>query len=211
MAPFDPMKIAHMNPDAIVIARSRLRVATQTLNELNRCTNHDDFSDRWFVFITSWKSIYTVLEEGAKASPQCRQWFGAKKAERRKDPLLQYLFQARNDEEHGLAQSVQPSGGVQLYSIPDVGVPNRQMRIEIDPVTGRSKAVRNDGGPITLIQESPPGPSLQVVTGRGNVQYGPPIAHLGKMLDDISPAGVATVGLNYVGALISEAESIFAP
>ena len=199
-----------MDPKAIVIAKSRLRVATQALDDLRNCTKYDDFFDRWFIFLAAWKGIYTTLEQGAKASPQSRQWFGAKKEERKKDPLLQYLFQARNDEEHGLAQSVAPSEGQALYAIPDAGVENRKLRLEVDTLTGKQRLLRDDGGPIELIQEHPPGPALQTVKGRDKDQYAPPMAHLGQTID-MTPIGVATAGLGYMVALISEAERLCKP
>ena len=74
-------------------------------------TNYADFEAAWTDFLVSTNAIYTILEVGAKGSPQSRQWFGRKKIERRNDPLLQYLHQARNADEHGMAPVADRSRG----------------------------------------------------------------------------------------------------
>jgi hypothetical protein len=94
-----------MDSKAITKARSRLRVSEKALNELAECNDYQTFSDTWYTFLVAWKNIYTALEQGSKASAQSRQWFGAKKQARKGDKLLQYLFEARNDDEHGLNDS----------------------------------------------------------------------------------------------------------
>jgi hypothetical protein len=202
-------RLAHMEPTAIVVAKSRLRIATRALDELHSCTNYDEFFDQWFVFLTAWKGIYTSLEQGAKTSAQGRQWFGAKKAERKTDHLLQYLFQARNDEEHGLGRSVAHAERVQLYDIPDPGSEKR-INVSFSPITGAMQVTREDKGPLSLVQDFGPGPSLQVVTGRGGIQFAPPIDHLGERID-ITPLSVAAIGLAYITALVAEAEKVLTP
>lgn len=100
-----------MNLNAITKAESRLRLATQQLESCSNAANHNDFADAWYLFLVAAKNVLTTLEQGAKSSAQSRQWFGAKKQERKDDPLLQYLFQARNDEEHGLADVTKLKAG----------------------------------------------------------------------------------------------------
>ena len=194
-----------MKPSAVEIVKSRLRVASEALRDLNTADTYDQFFDAWFVFLTAWKSIYTTLEQGAKPSPQSMQWFGGKARERKNDALLQYLFQARNDEEHGLKRSVEHGGGTQLYDV----TPGQKISMLADPIYGKMRAVDvQTGQPLNLINEQPAGPTLAVVEDRNHKKYYPPIGFLGEILVDSSPIGVAEAALKYMELLVDEAEGL---
>ncbi|MGI4876976.1 MAG: hypothetical protein ACRYG4_05775 [Janthinobacterium lividum] len=193
-----------MNPVAIPIAKSRLRNASRALAGLHAAVDDEEFVDHWTAFLTSWKGVYSVLEQGAKNSPQSRQWFGGIKAKRKADPLLQYLFEARNDEQHGLVQSVAHTDA------------HRHLMRTTREVTSM-RAVYNGGGLVgmvgpdgepcaEIVQYIPPGPELKSVKARGDVLYHPPTEHLGNDVD-ASPIGVAEAALRYVAALVDEAEA----
>ena len=191
-----------MNPKAITIAESRLRSASRAYAELCAAEDFETFADHWTSFLVAWKGVYTVIEQGAKVSPQSRQWFAVKKAERIADPLLQYLFEARNDEEHGLAQTVKESGSADRTHEMLRDVPELHVRIGLP--SGRIQLFGPDRNPAGYLQHLPPGPRLQTVNARGGRVYRPPMSHLGRQVD-ASPLGVAAAGLAYVDALVSEA------
>jgi hypothetical protein len=191
-----------MKPNAIVIAKGRLRVADGALSDLKNANSYDQFFDAWFIFLTAWKGIYTVLEQGAKPLPQSMQWFGEKAKERRSDPLLQYLFQARNVEEHGLKRSIEHGGGAHLYAV----TPGQNITMQINPATGRGRGIDFDTGlPLELLNEQPPGPTLAFIKDRNGKVCAPPIIHLGNQLKDMSPIGVAEIALSYITELVGEA------
>jgi hypothetical protein len=198
-----------MKPEAIGIARSRLRTASRALDAL-RAAEHkpEEFADHWFVFLTSWKNIYTVLEQGSKSSAQSRQWFGGKKADRKADPLLQYLFEARNDDSYGLTNSVHHTGGGYLMrATKDI----TQMQVRLNTATGEMEAVGPDGEPVAaLIQHTGRGPELRTVDARGDRKIEPPIEHLGQRID-IRPIPVAELALTYAESLVAEAEATCTP
>lgn len=214
-----------MNRAALEKAKSRLRVAQKALAELKSSRTYSDFSDSWYVVLTSSKNVYTVLEQGAKSSPQSMQWFGDKKRVRRSDPLLQYMFEARNDDEHGLGSAVRLK--LELHEIGVAG-------------DGYSNSVRLDGGPFSNVvvhgcgtavafEGSPPPPDLKVtpldgkpirvrrtpantvlidVLARGDRTYAPPTHHLGQPLQDGSPIAVAALNIAYLERLLGEAERL---
>lgn len=96
-------------------ARRRYRVAEASANALQNAPSYEAFADQWYIFLHAAKGIYTILQQGSKATAQAKQWFGGKNEERKKDPLLRYVTEARNDDEHGLEEStaVQP-GSLEL-------------------------------------------------------------------------------------------------
>lgn len=197
-----------MNPKSVHKAHSRLRIAQKAYVELQKSESYDDFSDTWYTFLTAAKNVYTSLEQGAKDSPQCRQWFGGIKAQRRSDELLQYLFQARDDEEHGIGFGTRKlPGSFVLGSFkPGFSQSFTIKSFKYDPNLGYEVDARsNDGKPI-LFEFTPFRVALRPVTGRGKISYDPPKNHLGKFLPDNSPLTVAKLAIAYLADLVSEAE-----
>jgi hypothetical protein len=196
-----------MDPTAIDLAVSRVRTAGHAFEDLTTAKTWEEFGDHWFLFLVAWKAVYTVLEEGAKPFPQSRQWFGAKKKERKDDPLLQYLFEARNDEEHGLARSV-TLGGPKLLIRGSPGQTHFQLGHDAQ---GRLTATGPKGEDVSdHIQHIDAGPELQPVKARGGRTIYPPCQHLSRPVD-IRPLPVALAGLNYVAKLVAEAVKLRKP
>ena len=69
-----------MHPVAIEKAKSRLRVAKKALEDVKKSHTMESFHDAWYSF-------------------------GEKARQRIADPLLHYLYEARNDDEHGLTRN----------------------------------------------------------------------------------------------------------
>jgi hypothetical protein len=197
-----------MDKRAIVKAASRLRVAQKATAELAGCKNHDAFTDVWYTFLTASKNVYTILEQGAKADPRSKQWYGGRAAERRGDELLQYIYEARNDDEHGLEEMSEAVGGSLSIGIPKPGFSN-SFTINANPTAGsRGIIVKSlDGLPVLVAQE-PPHIRLRPVSARGNRTLTPPVSHLGKPLDDTSPLGVAKTTVGYLEAMIESAANL---
>lgn len=180
-----------MDRKALQKAESRLRIAKKAVADLESSKTFNDFSDNWYVFLTSAKNVYTVLEQGSKTSPQSRQWFGTKNKARKSDPLLQYLYEARNDDEHGLGSSVHLQPEKHEFGVSRPGYSNT-VRLDGGPfhnviVSGCGTAVVFEGiGPppdltVTpldnkpvLIRRIPATAILVEVTGRGDRKYPPP-------------------------------------
>jgi cytochrome P450 len=162
-----------MNPLAVTKARSRLRAAKRAVETLSACEDYDTFADTWYTFLVAAKSIYTVLEQGAKTSAQSRQWFGAKSTERRKDPLLQYLYQARDDDEHGVKPVVEHVSEVLALGIHK---PGYSTSFRIDGTIGQGgtiQATSLDGKPV-LVWYAAAHTRLIRVHGRDRKPYDPP-------------------------------------
>lgn len=194
-----------MDKKAVDKARSRLRVATKASQELGVCKSHDDFTDTWYTFLTASKNIYTILEQGAKSSPQSRQWFGERAAERRGDELLQYVYEARNDDEHGLEPvTTHDSGGLAI----GVARPGFSNSITVNGTLGPGGVLHiqsNDGHPV-LIEDIPPHTKLATIRARGGRLLGPPSTHLGRKLPNSDPQTVAGAVIVYLSAMVQEAE-----
>ena len=193
-----------MNPLAISKAQVRVRIAQKAVGDLEACRDYETFTQIWFTFLNASKSVYTVLEQGAKASARSRQWFGAKAEERRRDPLLQYVYQARNNEEHGLLSSSEHVPGSLAIGVNKPGF-SAQIRFDTDASKGLV-ATSLDGKPV-LIEQTLPHVKLIRVHGRDAAReiYDPPEMHGGLKIADTSPLGVAKLMVTYLAAMVSEA------
>lgn len=191
---------------AIIKAKSRLRVAEKALAELAASQQYEEFSDTWYTFLVATKNVYTVLEQGSKVTPQSRQWFANVRQARKDDELLQYLFEARNDDEHGLDNSTEHVPGSLAIGVAREGYSN-SVRLNGTLGPGGSFNVESLDGKPVLIEQTLPHARLVSVQARGNRTINPPLSHLGVRLHDTSPVAVATLGLTYLTALVDDAES----
>lgn len=196
-----------MKREAVEKARTRLAKASEALERIEQKEAFDTFESDWTDFLLASNSIYTVLEQGAKASNQSRQWFGRKKKERAADPLLQYLRQARNADEHGLERIVERA----------------EHTLDIDfkegyrPTTGH---VKTPDGKVFQLPPTPENADGMVITLRSyalaqvkDTRYGttfdPPTEHLGKPLEvPNSPISAGKLALAYQTHLVAEAEQL---
>jgi hypothetical protein len=194
-----------LDPRALEKARSRLRNIEKAIRELEEGVSFEGFTDIWFTFLTAYKSIYTTLEQGAKSSPQSQQWFDAKASERRGDELLLYLYQARNDEEHGLEDVTKPVPGKVAL---EIKVPD-SLQIDLSNVQFAGDRARlPNGDTAKVIENILPHIILVPVRDRKRKEYHPPAVHLNAELQDASLLGVARLAYAYMERMVKEAEGL---
>jgi len=199
----------HMDPRAVEKANRRLNSAKKSVEELRQCKTMEQFHDAWFSFLTASKSVYTALETGSKVSAQSKQWYGAKARERRDDELLQYVYQARNDDEHGLGPIVEEKPGMVAIGSNRPGYSQRT-RISLNVEGGKvsiSEATPRDDKPV-LVELLPAYVALAPVTARGNRIYPPPTRHLGGPLTNNRPLPVAELMVAYLEGILAEAGAL---
>lgn len=153
----------------------------------------------WTDFILACGVIFSALEKGAKSNPKSTFWYGTKKHIRKTDPLLSYIRDARNAEEHGIDQ------------ITKVAAKSIVLKHQGSAVTLRSDGknwnVERVSGPPFEWQE--PKLVLQTVyDDRFNQKSDPPKSHLGIDLGDQEPKTVSALALTYVESLIREAATL---
>ena len=139
-------------------------------------------------------------------------WIKTKKRPN-KDSLIRYMVQARNAEEHGVEPVIaQEAGSIGIHS----GNPHRLTRmadivINGDGIRLLSPSIDVGTGQVvpTIVEQKPSRPRLvTVVDTRFGTEFPPPTEHNGKSLNDVSPYQAATLYLNYLEQLVSEAESL---
>jgi hypothetical protein len=91
-----------MDHHALVQARQRFARAEAALAHFEAATNYDEAESAWTDFLLATATIYSKLEQGAKANGKSLAWFGRQKKRRKDEQILRYLHFARNSDEHGI-------------------------------------------------------------------------------------------------------------
>lgn len=192
---------------AVEKAGKRLQSAEEALKRIRTCSDFATFEAAWSDLLIALNSIHSILENGASTFPKSAGWYSKKKGERRADPLLQYLKQARNADEHGIepVARLKPGGmtiggagqSFDLYSLRTVPDGLGGMQIEVVTGPGQTPHIGFFG----------PSAKLVPVTNRG-ISYAPPKEYLGARLADQTPLTVAELGLEYHQTLLEEAATL---
>ena len=193
-------------------AKDRYRIASKALARMKKESSLEGQEDEWFTFLRAWKGIYTALEQAVKGDAKATMWFGQRSSFRRKDELLQYVFQARNDDEHGLTRTTKREPGGVAFGRPID--PSKPMRIDHLSISVNGSVVNiNSSGKNENFD-----PSLEIRTPRLRLMpvkdrdrktiYSPPTQHLGKPFAnaECDPILVAEAALSYIEGLVREAE-----
>jgi hypothetical protein len=188
-------------------AQMRLKLCQRAFDNLKEVIFEEtDFQLHWQDYLVQWKGTYMKVQQAAKTTPQERQWFGAVNTFRRRDPLLRWLYEARNDEEHhGLTDSAIRKPGETVFQILKGGPGRGQIRFGpdglemIDPDTGETIG--------RLVSDTPPTACLQEVTEKdGQRKVPPPASHLDQPMSP-DPKVAAFLGLRWLEALLRDAEA----
>jgi len=207
-----------MKRAAIRKCRDRLHSASTKLQALREATSQQAFKVSWIDFLFHSKGIYDTLRKGAEGFPASVEWATGKYNARLGDPLLNYMVEARNDEEHGLGSSLelQPerhefgfggggfSGGVRLDGGQFRNVIASGPVLFTGPLPAGTRVRSLDGRPVQ-VRSTPATIMLIPVTPRRGPPIPPPGQHLGQPLTDASPLAVAELFLVYLETLVAEA------
>lgn len=197
-----------MIDSALNQARGRLRLAERAFQSLQEAGQEmDAFNIHWRDFLVQWKGTYTKLQQAAKQTPQEVQWLGEINTIRRKDPLLRWLFEARNDEEHGVITSAVHNPDLHGFYVEEDAVVDR---ITYSSAGGFPRLFKADGKEIaTKAAGFIPAQSalLEVTEKDGKRKVPPPTSHLGKPIDP-KPLVAAEFGLEWLQQTYARAEEM---
>lgn len=195
-----------MHPAALAKAVARFARAERAVEILAAATTHDEAEAAWNDFLSASGVVFNVLEQGAKSNAISVGWYSRVKGQRRSDPALSYLHQARNSDTHGI-ESVTTRH--QRYDFP-VGHPI------LDITVGEGERIWNttfkgpDGVRRKMHLERKDGIQLAAVTNRG-VVYDPPRVHLGQVLEQfLNPVPLARAAITHLSRVLDEAKELAA-
>lgn len=188
-----------MDQKAIEHASRHMFAAAASLSTMKDSNDFQNIEANWTQFLGLAGKVFSKLEQGAKCSTSSKAWFGRVIGLRRSDPLLRYVWHARNAEEHTLQDVVSLNPGYAQWN-PPTEAEAEKLRL----------ALKDEPRPycfLGVVEGVLPHPKLQPVTDRGQT-YLPPTEHLGCPLENTSPAAVGDLLLSYLANLLDEARKL---
>ena len=184
--------------------------AKRALQQLENATDLAAAEQAWLDLLCAASRIYSKLEQAAKRSPRATEWFSEIKQFRRTDALLGYIHKARNTHEHTIDE---------ITTKVQSGSATIRFREPYDPAKLEGKRIRigTDRSGHVIVDEFDPeifevvsyargGLVLnEIVDVRSRMRHQPPQRHLGRVVEDQSPLGVAALTVDYLTTLISGA------
>jgi hypothetical protein len=190
-----------MKTVALQQAEARLTRAKDALYEMEQAIAFSTLDESWSNFLVAAKLVFAKLGAGAKGDPTSEGWFARVKGDQRSDPLLRFLYQARNAEEHGLDRSIEHAYDIRVVE----GV-----RIEVD-VTSEPNGdltFRNAHDSRQIIRFALKGTPKTIIDGRSLQVFAPPTEHLGSPMTDPSIFGIAHTAVAYLERLVGDARQL---
>jgi hypothetical protein len=178
--------------------------ANHHLFVLNSATSLDLFESAWRDFLHHLERTWDKAEAHYGRSPRWSGWSGKYKALRSTDPLLLYVRQARNSEQHSVEEvTTQVEGGIRVGLGPCV---ESAVIDHLEICDGKIQS--QDVGPGIVIAPLPSFVRLLPVTNRGR-SYAPPRVHLGKPVNPDDVVEVAFLAIYWYRDFVEAAEAFF--
>lgn len=190
-----------MKTVALQQAEARLRRAKDALRAMEQASKFSILDESWSNFLVATKLVFAKLGAGAKGDPASERWFARALGEQRSDPLLSFLYQARNAEEHGLDRSIEHA-----YDIRVVG----GLKLEVDATFEPNGDVtfRKTHDPCEVVHFALKGTPKAITDGRSGHAFAPPTEHLGSPMRDNSIFGIAHAAVAHLDRLIADASQL---
>ena len=206
----------HFDPIALEKCFDRLSKCKHALYRYNNAHNSAELKSAWSDFLIFSGSLIHALDAGAQHTPQARQWYGGLMRETRRDPLLFYMYHARNAEEHAV-------GSPAHYKAPAVfGAVNPETgeAEHLDDVISETRTDLGNGMTNIMTTFRPSerqtgwdasiGPidgtlKLAEVSDRNKQVFAPPTEHLGKKLNRLDPLSLGQLYLDYLASVVKRA------
>ncbi|MFI4928842.1 MAG: hypothetical protein ACHP83_01290 [Burkholderiales bacterium] len=169
-----------------------------------------DFDEHWKQFLHRIERVWNKIQAHFGRSPKWGNWVARFEKERRQDPLLSYLCNARGAEEHTTAEVTgREPAGVGIALADGVGVqPDGSVHIEDLTISTTAGRIEVQSAQPLKITFHPERVRMEPVTNRGRL-YPMPTAHLGSHIDPNDLPAVAELALKYYESVLSQAEAFF--
>ena len=190
---------------ALEFSKIELSQAQQRVDKMRIARSFEEFETAWKEFLLYLEKIWIKSErECQDFKAKFEPWQGKFKNLRRNDPLLSYLKNARDSEQHSIEQIVERQPGLlrrARFVNPNGGFVKKM-------VINSGELTEYEGDPL-LVEFTPERAIVKSVTNSGRI-YNPPINHRGKSLaDPKDPIEIAYLGLKFYTQYLNDIEKLF--
>lgn len=182
--------------------RSELARAQVSANAIHTAQSFTEFNERWVGFLHHLERIWFKSEAHFGKSPKWNGWKGRYERDRKRDPLLRYLRNARGAEEHTIAPLAANAAIRLMPSDSGSEMPNFTFEIGTDG----NLQVKSDG-PFNMVWHGG-GAQLLDIVNRG-VTYTVPSSHLGQKVNPSDLQQILAFALVFYRHFLDEAEKAF--
>ncbi|WP_155908492.1 hypothetical protein [Asticcacaulis sp. YBE204] len=197
--------------------------AKEALSECRNAQNYNQFANSWADFLTRSGSIIHAIEGGSQATPQGRQWYGSIRKRDKNDELLSYMYQARNEVEHGRNTVIETAVPFP-FGLVNPETNELEPFLTIDP--NRAKVEKTDSGFILTWERNPkimdekknwklgigiPRMGLAlipIIDSKFGTVFKVPTTHNGQQLNTKKPIEIGEIYISHLVSFIKEAESM---
>lgn len=183
-------------------ARTRFRRAYKSFVAAQRADTFKEFEDAWDDFLIHSDTVFEQIKATCAKDQKLLTWHGERQAVRRKDPLLKYLWEARNANEHSV-QTVSSFRDAEYAILP----PRDGSPFTLNGVIGGPNTnftLTSHGAEPPRVWINQPTVIVLPVRARDGQIYNPPTTHLGERLAEGSPLEIAYKALKFMDKLITE-------
>jgi len=193
MIPEKPFAKAHQALAGAKLATARMAAARSA----------DDREHEWRSFLNWIDQVLTKLAKGYRGfGGQIEPWIGAQVSIQRADPLLLYLAEARDADQHTVGECVEVTPGRYEFTVPGTGPNGGAVHIE-SLVVQNGRVVEYRGNAPAIERVTPARMEVVAVTSRGR-QYDPPEEHLGSPVESRDPLVLAGLAIRHYERLLTE-------
>lgn len=182
---------------------AELRRCTELLDQLGAASSPEDLEEKWQRFLGHLERVWNKCENHFGRSPRWNGWKGRYEKQRKADPLLSYLTNARGAHEHTVASITEKkpaSIGIGAGRGSSVFIKH----LEISP----DGNISGDWDGELAVTFTPAQVAATAITNRGRT-YVVPTSHLGDRLPDTSLSSLGRAGFAYYQSLVEEADRFF--
>lgn len=186
-------------------AFEKLDEANIGIQQMEISKDRISYENGWVRFVESLEEAWTsFIEEGKDVSTKFQPWMGKYIKERRNDPLLKYLYQARHQSQHGNISLNWKSGKIRIA--PNFSGHIKSLKIHPDGnYEADATALHESADDFSLVHESGKPILPKIVNKKHNQEYAPPNIHLNKTIQDSLPHNVAKLAIQYYHNIFREA------
>lgn len=179
--------------------KTELQKAKAQVEAMNNASSLEDFEETWKQYLFRLERVWSKSKDRYKRYPKWSGWSAPYSTARKNDPLLVYLRNARNADEHteqeiadklpsGIGIGASDGGALYIEELAIIGGRITELKgssnMKVEFVPGRLR--------------------LRDVTNKG-ILYLVPTSHLGKEVDTTDIISIARLGLSYYESFCSAA------
>lgn len=182
--------------------RKELEKARSQISSMTQDQSTEAIQEHWTSFLHALERVWSKSEAAFRKSPKWQPWSGRFVKQRKEDPLLSYLRNARGAEEHTLEDISTIQAGGYAFNPKTRGSSTYVDMIQID-ASGNLTVVGDKSLSVTRINDKViPTP----IKNRGRT-YNPPTSHLGRTIDQHDIVKMAEHAITYYSDFLDKAET----